>query len=183
MRGGSRKGEHRGNAKPRTGLETPQDVMRAAVKIKGTPKPGNAKPSPRAVNVEQDVLLSQIVHGIRDASDMAPKEIALENMAVFQNKAYSSKALAMFKQQAEPASESRSREIAQLEAEEIQFRRMASEEAHRVMQFVHPRFAAVMVSGSSSTGESIVRKMLDMIDERNRIQPMVIEHTPAKRTA
>lgn len=29
-RGGSKKGEHRGNAKQRTGLETPNEVMRGA---------------------------------------------------------------------------------------------------------------------------------------------------------
>jgi len=183
-RGGSKKGEHRGNAKARKGMETPNEVMRGAVKLVRKPaRPG--KPGPTNVTrgtIEEDLLTSQIVHGRRSAYDLSPKEIMLDNMHHFQNAAYTSEAMIQIALRGEPG-ESRTKVITALEADAERLRRLASDEAYKVAPFIHPRLSAVAVSGNAGAGENIVRQMLDEIDRLNREHPMVIEHIPQKRTA
>lgn len=183
-RGGSKKGEHRGNAKPRTGMETPNEVMRGALRL--VPKPG--KPRKQGMHgkpkhsIEEDILVSQVVHGRKSARDMTPKEIILDNMHSFQTAAYTARAMQEWAQQAMPQGDERSKFIAQLELDEERLRRIASDEAYKVMPYVHARKMPTASSGES-LGDSIVRTMLDEIDRLNREHPMVIEHIPQKRTA
>src|SRR5881394_2406857 len=119
-RGGSKKGEHRGNAKQRTGMETPNEVMRGAVKLVRKPgRPGKAGPQgPARTTIEEDLLTSQIVHGRRSANDMSPKEIMLDNMHHFQTQAYESKAFKLYAMQAMPVGEARTKIIEQMELDE-----------------------------------------------------------------
>lgn len=183
-RGGSKKGEHRGNAKSRAGLETPNEVMRGALRL--VPRPG--KPRKQGMHgkpkhsIEEDILVSQVVHGRRSAQDMTPKEIVLDNMHRFQTAAYTSQAMVEYIQKTMPASGERSKLIAQLELDEERLRRIASDEAYKVMPYVHARKMPTASNGES-LGDSIVRTMLDEIDRLNREHPMVIEHIPQKRTA
>lgn len=183
-RGGSKKGEHRGNAKARTGMETPNEVLRGAVKLVRKPaKPG--KPGPQNIartTIEEDLLTSQIVHGRKSAYDLSPKEVMLDNMHHFQNGAYTSEAMIQVALRA-PAGDGRTKVIVALELDAERLRRLASDEAYKVAPFIHPRLSAVAVSANAGTGESIVRTMLDEIDRLNREHPMVIEHMPQKRTA
>lgn len=184
-RGGSRKGEHRGNAKPRDGVETPNEVMRAAVKMIRKPaKPGQPGPQgPSRKSIDENVLIAQVVHGRRDARDMSPKEIMLDNMHFFQNAAYMSEAMIQYLLKAAPAGEQRSRDIKALEFDVERNRRIASDEAYKVAPFIHPRLAALAIAGGGDKGRNIVQLMLEEIDKRNRESPMVIEHIPKKRTA
>lgn len=184
-RGGSKKGEHRGNAKSRTGMETPNEVMRSVVRMAARPKTkgrGKGERSPFKTTIEEDILTSQVVHGRRSAHDMTPKEIMLDNMHHFQTAAYTSKAMAEFAMMSMPAGDERSRFISQMEAEEERMRRLASDEAYKVAPLIHARKMPTAANGES-LGDSIVRTMLDEIDRLNREHPMVIEHIPQKRTA
>lgn len=182
-RGGSKKGEHRGNAKAKN--ETPNAIMKAAVAAKprtaekqGRP-PGPA-PTPRIV--EEDVFISQVIHGVRSAEDMTPKQVMLDNMHRFQSAAYEYAAMVQIAAR-QPDSEETRRAIRLYEAEEERNRRIASDEAYKVAPFIHPRLAAIAVSDNSGMGEDIVKLMLDEIDRKNREHPMVIEHIPQKRSA
>ncbi len=184
-RGGSKKGEHRGNAKSRAGIETPNEVMRGVVRMVARPKkPGRGKGdrSPFKTTIEEDILTSQMVHGRKSARDMTPKEIILDNMHAFQTAAYTAKAMQEVFMQTMPAGDERSKIIAQLEVDEERLRRIASDEAYKVMPYVHARKMPTASNGES-LGDSIVRTMLDEIDRLNREHPMVIEHIPQKRTA
>lgn len=183
-RGGSKKGEHRGNAKSRAGIETPNEVMRGAIRLVQKPKkermPGQSKAYKHTI--EEDILTSQAVHGRKSAHDMTPKEIILDNMHSFQTAAYTAKAMQAFLQETMPKGDARSKLIAQLELDEERLRRIASDEAYKVMPYVHARKMPTASNGES-LGDSIVRTMLDEIDRLNREHPMVIEHIPQKRTA
>jgi hypothetical protein len=176
-RGGSKKGEHRGNAKPKPDGVTPNAVLKRAVAPRrpGTPKTPIHK-------VEEDVFISQVIHGIRDASDMTPKQVMLDNMHHFQNAAYQYEAMVIMMTR-QPDSEETRRAIAVYEMEVERHRRIASDEAYKVAPFVHPRLAAIAVRGDTGHGDDIVQLMLDEIDAKNREHPMVIEHLPQKKTA
>ncbi len=186
-RGGSKKGEHRGNAKPREGLETPSEAIRRAVKQvrkAAIPKQGKGGNSgPRLSVNERDILIAQIQHGRRDARDLTPKEVMLDNMAFFQNIAYMSKAMAQYVTETEGPTQKRFDEVRRLEIEEERCRRIASDEARNVAPYIHPRLAAYAASGNINTSGNIVKMMLEEIDRRAREAPMIIEHIPNKRTA
>lgn len=181
-RGGSKKGEHRGNAKPRDGLETPNEVMRTAVKAAERPsKPGRGNATGQTrVKFEEDLMVSQVVHGRRSAADMSPKEIMLDNMHHFQTQAYESAAFKLYVLHTMPEGPERTRLIEKMEADENNLRRLASDEARNVAPYIHSR--KIPTTGSGETlGENIVRTMLDEIDRLNREHPMVIEHIPLKK--
>lgn len=174
-RGGSKKGEHRGNAKPKD-PSTPHAIMQRAVK-----RPRKKTPC-SASRVEGYIFGAQVVHGIRSADDMTPKQVMLDNMHNFQNAAYQYEA--MVRHAAElPDSEDTRRMVRALEMEAERNRRIASDEAYKVAPFIHPRFAAIAIRGDDGTGEDIIQQLFDDIDKRNRENPMVIEHLPQKRTA
>lgn len=177
-RGGSRKGEHRGNAKKRQ--DTPNAIMKAAV-APAPRKPAGKKNSP-VNSIEEDVFVSQVIHGIRSADDMTPKQVMLDNMHNFQNAAYQYEAmvLAMARQ---PDSRELREAIRAYEVEAERNRRIASDEAYKVAPFIHPRLAAIAVRGDLGHGDDIVQLMLDEIDKKNREHPMVIEHLPQKKSA
>lgn len=183
-RGGSKKGEHRGNAKVRTGMATPNELMRKAVQPRKPETPG--KPGPQGQQtqkIEHNILVSQIVHGRKSAYDLTPKEIMLDNMHFFQNNAHIARAMNAFAVQTMPAGEERSQTVRNLEVEEERCRRIASDEARNCAPYVHPRLTAIANLGDRGTEDDIVMALLEDIDRRNREHPMVIEHMPTKRTA
>lgn len=176
-RGGSKKGEHRGNAKKRED-GTPNAVMKAAVAPR---KPGQPKTPAR--EVEKEVFVSQVIHGIRSADDMSPKQVMLDNMHHFQNAAYQYEAMILHILRSAPDSDDTRRAIRSYELEVERTRRIASDEAYKVAPFIHPRLAAIAVNSDVGHGDDIVQIMLDEIDRRNREHPMVIEHQPQKKSA
>lgn len=184
-RGGSRKGEHRGNAKARPeGATTPNGIMRAAVAAPArTPgKRGRPDVFTTPAIIEEDVFMSQVIHGVRSADDMTPKQVMLDNMHHFQNAAYQYEAMVKMMAR-QPDSEETRRAILAYEAEVERHRRIASDEAYKVAPFIHPRLAAIAVRGDLGHGDDIVQIMLDEIDKKNREHPIVIEHLPQKKTA
>lgn len=176
-RGGSKRGEHRGNAKRRDDT-TPKAIMKRAVAPK---RPGAPKTSPAMV--EQDVFISQVIHGIQSADDLTPKQVMLDNMHYFQNGAYMTAAMVRYAAATMPDGEETRRTIRGLEMEEERLRRIASDEGYKVAPFFHPRLAAVAIKGDLGHGDDLVQMMLDEIDRKNREHPMVIEHIPQKRSA
>lgn len=180
-RGGSKKGEHRGNAKRK---DTPNAIMRAAVAAPAAKRPNHRPPltaAPPSV-VEQDVFVSQVIHGIRSADDLTPKQVMLDNMHFFQNAAYEYEAMVRIAAR-QPDSEDVRRAVRAYELEGERNRRIASDEAYKVAPFIHPRLAAIAIKGDLGHGDDLVQIMLDEIDKRNREHPMVIEHQPQKRSA
>lgn len=175
-RGGSRKGEHRGNARKRE--DTPNAVMKAAVAP--VRKPG--APKTRVNKIEEDVFVSQVIHGIQSADDLTPKQVMLDNMHFFQNAAYQYEAMVRIAAR-QPDSEDVRRAVRAYEMEVERNRRIASDEAYKVAGFLHPRLAAIAIKGDLGHGDDLVQMMLDEIDKRNREHPMVIEHIPQKKSA
>jgi hypothetical protein len=168
-RGGSKKGEHRGNAKVRD--DTPNAIMHNTIAKPPPPK------SQRRRTFDQDILISQVIHGIRSADDLSPKQVMLENMHFFQNRAYEFEAQAIVKAREPDSAEA----VSALKQEVERNRRIASDEAYKVAPFIHPRLAAVAVHSDTGHGDDIVQIMLDAIDAKNREHPMVIEHVPGKK--
>lgn len=177
-RGGSKKGEHRGNAKPKD-PSTPNAIMRAAVA-----KPKEAGKRKEAVDdIEQDIFIAQTIHGIRSADDMTMKQIMVDNAHHFQNAAYQYEAMAQWAAANMPDSDETRRTIRHYENENERNRRMASDEARNAAPYMHARLSAIAMRGDLDIGNDIVQMLFDEIDKKNREHPMVIEHIPQKRTA
>lgn len=181
-RGGSKKGEHRGNAKRRDTRETPNDIMHEAL---STP-PGQRSRSPKVT--ERRLELARVISGPSGrVTDMTPKEVLLCNMHYFMQGAFDWQdqlmRLVEARVEAEGEDERKEAERAQMaaEAEIERFRRMASEDAFKVAPFIHPRLAAVAVGSGDQNPDDIVQALLDDIDARQR-DPRVIEHRSAVET-
>ena len=183
-RGGSKKGEHRGNAKVRTDMATPNELMRKAMQPRKPTSPGKTGPQgPQVQSIEQNIQIAQIVHGRKAVEDLTPKEVMLNNMHFFQRNALVASAMNQYAVATMPAGQQRFETVRALEAEEERCRRIASDEAYKVAPFIHPRLQAIANLGDQGTEDDIVAALLDEIDKRNREHPMVIEHIPTKRTA
>lgn len=126
--------------------------------------------------------MSQVIHGIRSADDLTPKQVMLDNMHFFQNAAYQYEAMVVLAAR-QPDSEDVRRAVRAYEMEVERNRRIASDEAYKVAPFIHPRLAAIAIKGDLGHGDDLVQIMLDEIDKRNREHPMVIEHQPQKKSA
>lgn len=176
-RGGSKRGEHRGNARKRE--DTPNAIMKAAVAV--VRKPGAPK-TRVAKKIEEDVFISQVIHGVQSADDLTPKQVMLDNMHFFQNAAYQYEAMVRIAAR-QPDSEDVRRAVRAYELEVERNRRIASDEAYKVAPFIHPRLAAIAIKGDLGHGDDLVQMMLDEIDKKNREHPMVIEHIPQKKSA
>lgn len=179
---GSRKGEHRGNARKKEGRSN--TIMRDAVKRADRPgKKIGRQTGPTAATVNLELMAARMAEGPpRRAADMGPKEIMLDNMHHFQQAAYDFAVMAAIAARQEP-NEQTARQIAFAEEQENANRRMASDEARNVAQYIHPRLAAVKIIDDPGAGVDIIQRMLDEVDQKNREHPMVIEHLPTKRTA
>lgn len=184
-RGGSKKGEHRGNARKKDSRSN--RVMREAVRAADKPRKNPGRQGhphrPETSTVELELLASRIIEGApRMAADMTPREIMLDNMHYFQQAAFDFEVMAKLAAR-QPPSEANTRAIAFAEEQVERNRRIASDEARNVAQYIHPRLAAVKIVDDPGAGVDIVQRMLDEVDQRNRDHPMVIEHMPEKKTA
>jgi len=177
-KGGSKKGEHRGNARKRDerDVTTPKAVMDRAVR----PAAPGSRP-PTAPQVENDLLAAQIIHGIQSADDMSPKQVMLANMRHFQNAAFLTEAMLMHVAR-QPDTEETRTAARVYEQESERLRRIASDEAYKVAPFIHPRLAAIAAVGGGEETD-IVQAMFDEIDRRNREHPPMLDVTPQKREA
>lgn len=173
---GSRRGEHRGNAKAKVQTEDANGVMREAL------SPKRAPPQQQVARTERRIIQAQrtIPMAPADVTQMTPREVLLDNMhfymqGAFDWQGYLNKALSV-----EPMTEDAMQDVAAATVQIERFRRLASDDAYKVAPYIHPRLAAMVVGGN--IGEStpdIVQALLDDIDARQR-DPRVIEHR-AKR--
>lgn len=172
-RGGSKKGEHRGNAKRRL-HETAGDVMREA--LAETPLRNYASKVNRVQRIDQRLHVARTIHGTTgDIRDMTPREVMLNNMHYFMQGAFDWQDHLM-KVVEQPVTKESAEAVAQAQREIERYRNLASEDAYKVAPYIHPRLAAMVVGGN--IGEStpdIVQALLDDIDARQR-DPRVIEH-------
>lgn len=184
-RGGSKKGEHRGNARSKDSRTNA--VMRSTVRQADKPKAKKGvgpKERPKTSTVEVELLAARVIDGPpRRALDMTPKEIMLDNMHFFQQAAYDYAVMALVAARDMPDGEEKRRTVSFAEQEVERNRRLASDEARNVIPYLSARLAAVKIIDDPGAGVDIVQRMLDEVDQRNRDHPMVIEHMPAKRTA
>lgn len=178
-RGGSKKGEHRGNAKPKA-EGTPNALMKAAV-VRKPGAPGQPRQR-RVDHIETEIAVAQIIHGVRSADDMTPKDVMLDNMHRFQNAAYEYEAMARITARANDSEETR-RAVRYYEVEEERNRRIASDEAYKVAPYIHSRRAAIAILDNAGHGDDIVQAMFDEIDRRNREHPKMVDITPQKKSA
>lgn len=169
-RGGSKKGEHRGNAKKRV-HETPNEIMHSALAAK-------TRKAPSAKVVERRVEVAHMLNGpSAEVADMTPKDVLLSNMHYWMESALS------LQQAVQELSddEAKFERMAEAEREIQRYRSLASEDAYKVAPFIHPRLAAVAVGGNAGeSANDIVSALLDDIDARQR-DPRVIEHNKNER--
>lgn len=172
-RGGSKKGEHRGNAKKRV-HETPGEAM--LDELRG-PQPKRYSAKVNKVNrTEQRVMVALTIHGhTGDIGDMTPREVMLNNMHYFMQGAFDWQDHLM-KVVERPVTIESAREIERAQTQIERYRNLASEDAYKVAPYIHPRLAALAVAGGSAdSAPDIVQALLDDIDQRQR-HPKVIEH-------
>lgn len=191
-RGGSRKGEHRGNAKarPTHSHETPNDVMReAAQKARRRHRKGAEAAKPPA-RVEERISIARLVHGpVDDIRDMTPKEVLLDNMHYAMQAAYDwqiAQVDASERLKADPNDEDAAGMLKRAEAEIEKFRRTASDDAYRVAPFIHPRLAAMSMTTDPRGPIDIINELLNDIDTRQRMTlPTVqrVTESPAEEAA
>lgn len=193
--GGSKKGEHRGNARKRPGApgsimpdrrerhrlnqreqkrshESPNEIMHeAARKI----NPAMVPP----VVVERRILISRAINGVSGkAEDVTPKEALLQGMHHNLQAVYDWKELLEQIAQLEPTPENNlaveraEREIERLYDKVKDFARDAA-------GFIHPKLSATHVTGLTGANQATVLvELINEVNEREISQPIPIEHKP-----
>lgn len=166
---GSKKGEHRGNARKRQ-HETPNDVMRDGVRRPPT------RGSRNVPSIEDRIEVARTLHGNSgQVRDMHPREVMLDNMHYSMQAAYDWQDWVM-KAAAEPLTPATLAKIARAEREIERYRAMASEDAFKVAPYIHPRLSAMAVGGNAGKSDvDIIQALLEDIDARQR-DPKLIEH-------
>lgn len=203
-RGGSKKGERRGNAKkrPEGAVELPKAPRKPRTKAKPKSKAkithetreqvmrdsarkrdrNGTWANPHAI--ERRLELSRVIVGDRGAvQDMTPKEVILDAMWYFKQASTDWKRMLG---QLAALDQTRPEVVAAINKAESEIERyelLASDRAYQVMPIIHPRLAAVAVTQDTGANqETIVEQLLNDIDERQRMQrPMKMVHElPAK---
>lgn len=182
-RGGSKKGEHRGNAKRRPeSPETPGQIMREV--LADQPLKNYASKKNRVQKVEERIeraTAARLIHmHDGDVRDMTPREVMLNNMHYFMQGAFDWQKYLMEAVE-QPVTIESATEIERAQKEIERYRNLASEDAYKVAPYIHPRLAAIMAAGGDGQSQQgIVQALLDDIDARQR-DPRVIEHVTAKK--
>ena len=182
---GSKKGEHRGNAKKRPpGHETPNQIMREAA---GRKKSGKKHVhGPTVQTVEARIMVARVINGDDGrVRNMTPKEIMLDNMWTFMQGAKDYEEMWKIAASVQPPTPDsiKACELAEREIERL--RLLAGNAAFQVMPVIHPRLSAIAVADNTGANpDNIVQTLLDEIDKREREKPTQIEHLPTvKRIA
>lgn len=172
-RGGSRKGERRGNARKKdTILQTPAEIMEEAVALRAGGPNGGRGPDRKAV--ERRLAVAQVIFGNDDTDDMTPKDMMLENARYLMKavRAYEAM-LSSLLAQPEQTDDTR-RDILHCEREIERLRDKATDHAYRVSPLMHPRLAAVQVRGDQgATPGDVLDALFDDIDDKYRASPII----------
>lgn len=175
---GSRKGEHRGNAKAKVHNDDAQGVMRGALARKTVPN------QQQVARVERRVIEAQrsIPMAPHSVTQMTPKDVLLDNMHFYMQGAFDWQGYLVKAMSVEPATKDSMEDVAAATIQIERFRRLASDDAYKVAPYIHPRLAAVITNaGSGDNPADVIQSLLDDIDARQR-DPRVIEHvTQAKK--
>jgi hypothetical protein len=179
--GGSKKGERRGNARKRAAKpegwrrthETPGEIMKRAVR---------AKPHEQVTPViERRIKVSRMILGYSGAAeDTTPKEALLQGM--HHNLQAARDWIDMLQELAQlPPTAENALNVERAEREIERLYDKMAEFAFKVGPFIHPRLQAIAVTGDTGANQvSILQELFDDIDERERNQPIPIEHKPSK---
>lgn len=184
--GGSRKGEHRGNAKKRiSGHETPNDVIRDAVRQKSRPRSQRSRNLTSSSKIEQRIMIARVINGdTGNVRDMAPKEIMLDNMWEFMQVAVDYREMWKMAISIDPQTPQSIDAIALAEREIERNRLLSQNCAYQVYPLVHGRRPPLAPEGIiEDTDANIMQRVLDEIDRRRQERPLVIEHDPTKKIA
>lgn len=176
---GSRKGEHRGNAKAKVAPEDVNGVMREALSPKYQPSQQTvARVERRIINARRSIPMAPA-----DVTQMSPRDVLLDNMHFYMQGAldwqgYLEKAMSV-----DPMTPDSMEDVAAATVQIERFRRLASDDAYKVAPYIHPRLAAVVVgAGTGQNMGDIIQELLDDIDARQR-EPKVIEHQAGEKKA
>lgn len=187
--GGSKKGEHRGNARKRAAKpamrrtshrrthETPGEIMDEAVRKHD----GQKRLLPQVI--ERRIMVARVINGPSGAvEDITPKEAMLLGM---RHGLQAVRDLTdMLNQLAsQPVTPDITEQITMLEHEIERQYAVAGEFAFKCAGFIHPKLQAIaMHSDVGANQATILQELFDEIDERERRQPIPIEHKPSGRT-
>lgn len=184
---GSRKGEHRGNARKRPPThETPNDVMKEAIKSRTTPrKRKRGEHGATTKTIEERIFIARVINGdSRNVRDMTPKEIMADSMWHFMQTAVDYEEMWRRAAMVQPPTVASLRAIEIAEREIERNRLIAKECARDVAPFIHPKLSAIALAGENlgvSSQLDVVEALMDEIDKRSRQQPLVLEHAPRKK--
>jgi hypothetical protein len=188
---GSKKGEHRGNArrKPAT-IPIPDSVngiMRQALRGEAPARHTNrgGRRGANASTTDERIEIHRVIHGVYgDVTELTPKEVML--YAMHSSMAGVMDWQTMLEQYAaiQPPTEASTRLVQHAEAEIERMTDRAREAARDCAPYIHPKLSAVQVSaGAGANPMSIIQDMLDELDARQRAEPLLLEHMPTKKTA
>lgn len=181
--GGSKKGEHRGNARKRPAKppgspkpawkrthESPGEIMREQAR-----KP---KETPTLV-IERRIQVSRIINGVSGkAEDITPKEALLLGMQHNLQAFFDWRDMLIELARLEPSPENNlAVERAERECERLLDK--VRDHARDAAPFIHPKLQATHVTGLTGVNQTnIIAELLTEIDELEREKPIPIEHKP-----
>jgi hypothetical protein len=186
---GSKKGEHRGNARKRPRKpaistaerfrefkrthETPNEIMRAQLHNRSTPT--------EHVMVERRITVARIINGPSGRiEDLTPREVMLLGMHHHMQAIQDFK-LMLDEVSQEPITPDTVAKTNAMEAEIERLYDKAGEFARNVAPFIHPKQQVIATNAMLGQNQmSILQELCDEIDELERRKPIPIEHKPQK---
>lgn len=190
--GGSKKGEHRGNARKRPdkppGLsesggkkrrarrhhETPGEIMREAMRKEGRLHLEHAV-------IERRIQVARMILGHSGAvEDVTPKEAMLQGMQ--HNLQAIRDWTAMLDAWSKlPVTRRTIHDIDMAEREIERLWDKVGEFAFKCAGYIHPKLQAIAVHADTGASQgSILQELFDEIDQRERAKPVPIEHKPSR---
>lgn len=180
-RGGSKKGEHRGQAKREAKLGTGFGRKKGSPKVPGS---GKRKGSQHLTTIDYNAeVLRTISMEIDPVRDITPKEVMLLNMRKLMEKHLQYEQAAM-RAASVPLTEDSARQYAFYDREADRLLILATDIAYKAAPYLHPRLAAVMVTDPGDrSGEplSVMRALLDDVDRMARERGKLIDHDPTEK--
>lgn len=185
--GGSKKGEHRGNARKRAAKppggsyrkktrthETPSEIMHEALRQPGTQHLEHAV-------IERRIQVARIILGHSSAvEDVTPKEALLQGMQ------HNLQAIRDWTDMVEywskrPVTKQTTENVEIGEREIERLWDKVGEFAFKVAGYIHPKLQAIAVQADTGASQaSILQELFNEIDQRERAKPIPIEHKPTR---
>lgn len=184
---GSKRGEHRGNAKPGRkrkisqvdGAQKPNKIKMTKVDLIPFANRVKGQHGKRRSVLERENEMHFLITG---HAELLPREAMLKAMRYFFQKAQSFLILAEDAAERKPASPKEKEElektIATAEAQVERYFLMGSDIAYKVAPYIHPRLSAIAVAPANAESKDLFTLLLEEIDAQGRERRMrVIEHS------